>query len=150
MDSQCVAFGACIALLVSLVKQVPFVAARPKTAAGLLATVSAAVPYLPTVAGLLGALLTGTRAGAYLTPAALAHIAQCAAIQFGAAVVTHEVALKPAARDLLGAASSYARGYDAGAAQAGRDAYAHGFATGQAIAAASSPASGASSTPAAA
>lgn len=132
MDRQCIVFGAVIALFVSLVKQVPAVAARPKTAAALLAFLSALVPYFPAVAAVLAAALSGTRAAGYFTPAALAHIGECAAMQFGAAVVTHEVALKPAARDMLGAPTSYARGFDAGAQQAGRDAYASGYAHGQA------------------
>lgn len=78
MDSTCVMYGAIIAVVVSLLKRIPFIRNNPKIVAGLLAAASAAYQTM--------------HPGAAIDYATLA---QCFAIQFAGSVATYETVIQP-------------------------------------------------------
>lgn len=79
--SACIVYAPVIAIVVSLLKRLPFMAKYPKFVAAILSTVAVAFPLLATG----GALHT-------------AAIVSCILKTFAGSIATYEVALKPAAK----------------------------------------------------
>lgn len=78
---MCLGYGALIAVVVSLLKRVPFISRNPKTIAALLAIFSVAIPAF-------------VRGGADFKV-----IAFCVIAELGIAIGTYEVAIKPMAAE---------------------------------------------------